>query len=159
MTMQAREDQFREVYDRHYAAVVGYALRRADSRDDAADVVAETFLIAWRRLDDLPGGDDALLWLYATARRVLRIRSAAPPVDGGIDPGSNALPARMAATLREALDDGCRTRSELVALTREAAQTSDVVDGQINEVPDPDQACASADMRVGGAVSVTVRGR
>jgi RNA polymerase sigma factor (sigma-70 family) len=69
--MQGREDQFREVYDRHYAAVLGYALRRADSRDDAADVVAETFLITWRRLDDLPAGDDALLWLYATARRVL----------------------------------------------------------------------------------------
>jgi RNA polymerase sigma factor (sigma-70 family) len=69
--MQGREDQFREVYDRHYAAVLGYALRRADSRDDAADGVAETFLITWRRLEDLPAGDDALLWLYATARRVL----------------------------------------------------------------------------------------
>lgn len=71
MSMQEREDRFREVYDRHYTAVLGYAMRRADSRDDAADVVAETFLTAWRRLDDLPAGDDALLWLYATARRVL----------------------------------------------------------------------------------------
>ena len=80
------------------------------------------------------------------------------PVDGGIDPGSNAPHARMAAALREALDDDCRTRSELAALTREAAQTSDA-EVQINEVPDPDQACASADIRVGGAVAVTVRGR
>lgn len=71
MSRQGREDRFREFYDRHYTAVLGYALRRADSREDAADVVAETFLTAWRRLDELPIGDAVLLWLYATARRVL----------------------------------------------------------------------------------------
>ncbi|MBA3401530.1 MAG: sigma-70 family RNA polymerase sigma factor, partial [Actinobacteria bacterium] len=46
------------------------ALRRT-SRDDTADVVAETFLVAWRRLGDVPEGDLAPLWLYATARRIL----------------------------------------------------------------------------------------
>src|SRR5262245_4697129 len=39
-------------------------------RDDAADVVAETFLVAWRRLDELDERS-ALPWLYAVARRVL----------------------------------------------------------------------------------------
>lgn len=34
-------------------------------------MIAETFLAAWRRLDDVPDGDAALLWLYGTARRVL----------------------------------------------------------------------------------------
>ena len=29
------------------------------------------FLAAWRRLDDLPEGDAARVWLYATARRVI----------------------------------------------------------------------------------------
>jgi RNA polymerase sigma-70 factor (ECF subfamily) len=29
------------------------------------------FLTAWRRLDELPGGDAARVWLYATARRVI----------------------------------------------------------------------------------------
>jgi RNA polymerase sigma-70 factor (ECF subfamily) len=53
----------------HTAAVLAYALRRT-SRDDAADVVAETFLVAWRRLDDVDEGS-ALPWLYAVARRVL----------------------------------------------------------------------------------------
>jgi RNA polymerase sigma-70 factor (ECF subfamily) len=32
-------------------------------------VIAETFLIAWRRFDDLPS--DPLPWLYGVARRVL----------------------------------------------------------------------------------------
>jgi RNA polymerase sigma-70 factor, ECF subfamily len=55
--------------EEHTPAVLAYALRRA-SRDDAADVVAETFLVAWRRLDDVDEGT-ALPWLYAVARNVL----------------------------------------------------------------------------------------
>jgi RNA polymerase sigma factor (sigma-70 family) len=35
------------------------------------DAVADVFLTAWRRLDDVPRGDAARVWLYATARRVL----------------------------------------------------------------------------------------
>jgi RNA polymerase sigma factor (sigma-70 family) len=46
-------------------------LRRTDNPDDAADVIAETFLTAWRRLDAVPPGDEARLWLYGVARRVL----------------------------------------------------------------------------------------
>jgi DNA-directed RNA polymerase specialized sigma24 family protein len=34
-------------------------------------VIAETFLTAWRRLDDVPAGDEARLWLYGVARRML----------------------------------------------------------------------------------------
>lgn len=52
----------------NYPAVRGYALRRT-SPDAAQDVVAETFLVAWRRLEDVP--DDALPWLFGVARRVL----------------------------------------------------------------------------------------
>ena len=48
--------------------VLAYALRRADP-GTAEDVVAETFVIAWRRLDDLP--DPPLPWLLGVARRVL----------------------------------------------------------------------------------------
>jgi RNA polymerase sigma-70 factor (ECF subfamily) len=64
-----REERFRRVCEAHTAAVLAYALRRT-SREDAADVVAETFLVAWRRLDDVDERT-ALPWLYAVARRVL----------------------------------------------------------------------------------------
>ncbi|MFF0867132.1 RNA polymerase sigma factor [Nonomuraea sp. NPDC003560] len=64
-------DRFDALYRSCYQAVHRYALRRTDSVDDAADVIAETFLAAWRRLDDIPDGDAALLWLYGAARRVL----------------------------------------------------------------------------------------
>lgn len=51
--------------------MLGYALRRSDDPDDAADAVGETFLIAWRRFEDVPTDDRARAWLYGTARRVL----------------------------------------------------------------------------------------
>ncbi|GAA3257763.1 RNA polymerase sigma factor [Nonomuraea helvata] len=64
-------DRFEALYRACYPAIQRYALRRTDSVDDVADVIAETFLAAWRRLDDVPEGDAALLWLYGAARRVL----------------------------------------------------------------------------------------
>jgi len=51
--------------------MLGYALRRVSCAEDAADAVAETFFVAWRRLDDLPEGEGRRLWLYGVARRVL----------------------------------------------------------------------------------------
>ncbi|MEV4259420.1 RNA polymerase sigma factor, partial [Spirillospora sp. NPDC049652] len=64
-------NRFEDLYAENRAKVLGYALRRTGDPQDAADVVAETFLVAWRRLDDVPPGDEARLWLYGVARRVL----------------------------------------------------------------------------------------
>jgi RNA polymerase sigma factor (sigma-70 family) len=66
----ARRDHFEKLFAENYHRILGYALRRT-SRDDAADIVAETFLVAWRRVDEVPDRGTALLWLYGTARRVL----------------------------------------------------------------------------------------
>jgi RNA polymerase sigma-70 factor (ECF subfamily) len=65
-----REAAFRRIYDAHYRYVVAYARRRLDEQD-AQDVVADTFLVAWRRIEDVPEGPDALPWLYAVARRTV----------------------------------------------------------------------------------------
>jgi len=65
------ESRFREVFDSHFRQLLGYALRRTGSAEDAADIVAETMLVAWRRIDELPDDGTALLWLYGVARRVL----------------------------------------------------------------------------------------
>lgn len=64
------EQQFRALYDGNFAAVLGYALRRVEQPADAADVVSEVFLVAWRRLDEAPGGDGRP-WLFGIARHVL----------------------------------------------------------------------------------------
>jgi RNA polymerase sigma factor (sigma-70 family) len=64
-----RRDWFRILYEQHYPAVLRYAARRVPL-DAASDVAAETFLVAWRRLDDVPPREP-LPWLYAAARRCL----------------------------------------------------------------------------------------
>ncbi|BCL12445.1 RNA polymerase sigma factor [Micromonospora sagamiensis] len=61
--------RFVELFRRHYGAVMRYAARRVGS-DRAPDVVSETFLVAWRRLSDVPVADP-LPWLYATARHLI----------------------------------------------------------------------------------------
>ncbi|GAA0925338.1 RNA polymerase sigma factor [Nonomuraea longicatena] len=66
-----QKQRFAEIYTANYADILAYLRRRADSHDDAADALAETFTIAWRRLDDVPEGHRARLWLYGVARRVL----------------------------------------------------------------------------------------
>jgi RNA polymerase sigma factor (sigma-70 family) len=66
-----RRQRFTQLYEQHYDAVMRYAARRTDP-DTARDVVAETFLVAWRRLDTVPGrAAEAEPWLYAVARRTL----------------------------------------------------------------------------------------
>ena len=62
---------FEVVYRRTYEQILGYAVRRCSSPEDAADVVAETYVIAWRRIAELPDVEVAKLWLYGVARRVL----------------------------------------------------------------------------------------
>jgi RNA polymerase sigma-70 factor (ECF subfamily) len=63
-------ERFRRLYEASYERILGYALRRAGAAE-AHDVVAETFLTAWRRLDDVPEGEEARLWLYGVARHML----------------------------------------------------------------------------------------
>lgn len=71
MGQEHRQRRFAVLYRASYTRILGYALRRTRSSEDAADVVAETFLIAWRRLDEVPAGLEGRLWLYGVARRVL----------------------------------------------------------------------------------------
>jgi RNA polymerase sigma-70 factor (ECF subfamily) len=91
------------MYRAHADAVATYARRRSDA-ETADEVVADVFLVVWRRLGEVP--DDPLPWLLGVARRALanrrrtvareqalrgRIRSVQPdsaataPAQGDID--------------------------------------------------------------------------
>lgn len=63
--------RFEALFAAWQKTTVGYVLRRVTRPEDGADVIAETFLVAWRRLDEVPDGEEARLWLYGVARRVL----------------------------------------------------------------------------------------
>jgi RNA polymerase sigma-70 factor (ECF subfamily) len=68
MDAQARFD---ELYREQAGEVRRYVRRRWDTQS-ADDVVADVFVVAWRRLDDVP--EDPLPWLLGVARRVLANR-------------------------------------------------------------------------------------
>jgi RNA polymerase sigma-70 factor (ECF subfamily) len=75
--------------------LLAYLMRRSPNVDDAADMLAETYLIAWQKLDAIPSGEGARLWLFGVARNLLlqgasRRRSR------------DALVERLAAELRSA---------------------------------------------------------
>lgn len=71
MQKETRADAFHRLYAAHFDAVLGFALRRVDRPEDAGDIVAEVFLVVWRRLGHVPSGDGTRPWLYGVARRVL----------------------------------------------------------------------------------------
>jgi RNA polymerase sigma-70 factor, ECF subfamily len=63
------------LFEEHHSTVLAYATRRVGLQS-AADVAAETYAVAWRRVDELPVGGE-LPWLLATARNVLLASSRA----------------------------------------------------------------------------------
>lgn len=100
--------RFEELHREHFEAVRRYAWRR--DAGSADDIAAETFLVAWRRLDEVP--EDARPWLIGVARNVrlnlLRsqrrqasvagaLEAARPPVRD--DATAHELPEPVAAAL------------------------------------------------------------
>jgi RNA polymerase sigma-70 factor (ECF subfamily) len=64
------EVRFAGIYRRYGKHIRAYCTRRTDG-SDVADAVAETFLVAWRKIEQIPEGDATLRWLYGVAYRVL----------------------------------------------------------------------------------------
>jgi RNA polymerase sigma-70 factor, ECF subfamily len=111
--------EFERMFRAYHGAVFRYALRRVGP-SGVQDAVAETFMVAWRRRQEVSG--DALPWLLGVARRVcanqlrsrareteLRSRIATEPRDSTyLDPhaaGDELLVAlrRLSESDREAL--------------------------------------------------------
>jgi RNA polymerase sigma-70 factor (ECF subfamily) len=63
-----RRARLQQLFIEHAPAVRAYARRRTDGAS-ADETVSEVFVVAWRRLDELP--QEALPWLLACARRTL----------------------------------------------------------------------------------------
>lgn len=98
--------RFRALFDDAERDLLAYALRRVDRPEDAADIVAETFLVAWRRLDDIPPGGEARLWLYGVARRQLANQRRGQLRRSQLaDRLRDELPAAMAAAAAPAGED------------------------------------------------------
>jgi RNA polymerase sigma-70 factor, ECF subfamily len=121
--MQRQADsRFDEIYKRHHEDVTLYVRRRV-AANSVEDLVAETFLVCWRKLDQVPG--NALPWLYGVARKLLanhyRANATAPAhVDTSQleAPGDPFLPIEqddVLATAFSQLGEGDREILRLVA--------------------------------------------
>lgn len=65
------ESQFEAIYRLTYQKTLAYVRRRTSNLSDALDVVSDTYLVAWRRLDTLLAVDEPQAWLYGVASRTL----------------------------------------------------------------------------------------
>lgn len=57
------------LYETHRSALAAYCQRRIAS-EAVADALSDIFLVAWRRIDEVPEGAE-LPWLYGVARNVV----------------------------------------------------------------------------------------
>src|ERR1035437_9960421 len=66
------DSEFRALWDRNFGSVSSYVRRRVYPHEDRAnDLVAEVFIVAWRRFDSVPQPPEDLAWLYGVARKVV----------------------------------------------------------------------------------------
>jgi RNA polymerase sigma factor (sigma-70 family) len=106
------EARFEALYAATRAPILAYLLRRVDQPEDAADLLADVYLVAWRRIDNVPRGDAARMWLYGVARRALANHRRG-------DRRRTALASELAAALRTVAppaDDDGRLAGALAAL-------------------------------------------
>ena len=68
--MTTTDATFVSIYERYYRQVYAYCRRRV-SADVVDDVVADVFLVVWRRIAEVPPGEATAAWLYGVAYRVL----------------------------------------------------------------------------------------
>jgi RNA polymerase sigma-70 factor (ECF subfamily) len=91
-TGETPEQRFNRLYRATSDDVLAYLVRRSRTMEDAADALTETYSAAWRKLDSLPKGDRARLWLFGAAR--IELRKAA-----GRNRADDELVSRLASEL------------------------------------------------------------
>lgn len=110
-----RRAHFEAIFAATHRPVRAYALRRADP-EVAQDAVADTFVVAWRRMDDVP--DPPLPWLLGVTRRTLANARRAETRAGALaDRARHDGHPAFAADSADAVDDAAAMRSALGELS------------------------------------------
>jgi RNA polymerase sigma factor (sigma-70 family) len=73
MGVEAREAAFRSLHDAAAGSLTAHVRRRFPYRDPR-EIVDEVFVVAWRRIDDIPAGRE-VPWLCGVAANVVRNRA------------------------------------------------------------------------------------
>lgn len=113
-----RDAHLRALLREHTRVVLGYALRRSNDPEDAADVWAETFAVAWRRIEEVP--ENARPWLLGIARRVL-------------------ANGRRSAARRQRLVEALGARLTAVVSASVGDRAAELVDEALDRLPETDR--------------------
>ena len=108
---------FAQLYRRYHRPVREFCRRRVAS-DLIDDAVAETFLTAWRRLNDVPTGSDALVWLYGVAYRVIGHQRRSMARRRRLDDRLRSIVPRTVSAADESVTDADEYRLVLDAAAR-----------------------------------------
>jgi RNA polymerase sigma-70 factor (ECF subfamily) len=113
--------EFEALFRETRAALLGYLTRRAPV-EDAVDLLADVYLVAWRRRADLPPGAESRLWLFGVARRLVADHHRAAGVRAGAEGAVVPVEPRAADdprgdAVRAALETLNELDRELVTLT------------------------------------------
>jgi RNA polymerase sigma-70 factor, ECF subfamily len=108
---------FARLYRRYYRPIRDFCRRRVAS-DLVDDAVAETFLAAWRRFEDVPAGDEALVWLYGVAYRVIGHQWRSTARRRRLEARLRSVTVRSGSAADESVIDGHDSRLVLAAAAR-----------------------------------------
>jgi RNA polymerase sigma factor (sigma-70 family) len=120
----SRDAEFEDLFRRTRIELLRYLTRRARSPEEAADLLAETYLVAWRRLETIPPGAEARLWLFGVARNLLKKGASRSRT-------AEMLVERLAVELRAARQVGEATTEDRTHLVRAAFAQLGEVDREI----------------------------
>lgn len=157
----SEEAAFEAFYERHYPDIVRFLLRRGVG-DDAPDLAADTFAVAWRRRSqwlELPA-ERRIGWLYSVARNVLANAGRAARRSAGL---AERLAGRERVRQgRDAADQGAATAERLAiadAFARLSASDQELIRLVAWDGLTPSQAAEVLGCRLGTLTSRLHRAR
>jgi RNA polymerase sigma-70 factor (ECF subfamily) len=101
-----RDQRFEELYRATAKDLLAFIARRTPDPEEATDLLAEAYTIAWRRLDEIPPATQATLWLFGVARNLLMKSSHQQRSQQALVHDLTQELARLAAYRPQTTDDG-----------------------------------------------------
>jgi RNA polymerase sigma factor (sigma-70 family) len=144
-----RRLRFNDLFAAYSSDIIAYCGWRTGVDSDAQDAVADVFLTAWRRLDEVPDGSAGRVWLYATARKVLANQRRASR-------RRVALQERLA---REPAPAGGEPSDPEESVVWEALRRLGALDREVLLLAEWEDLAPAEIAQVVGCLTVTARGR
>jgi RNA polymerase sigma-70 factor (ECF subfamily) len=120
------DSRFVEIYKSHYRSIYAY-LRRRLAADLVDDAVAETFLVAWRKVNLIPSGEQSLPWLYGVAHRVVMHQWRSSQRSGRLHERLNSLGVEAPTPPEELIISSLESRQVLEAASKLKATDQEIL--------------------------------